>query len=141
MFEALSILKLGEEAGSGPLTLIVYVPAVRKLSKSSAYTSGKLRLQEPTVGPIAVGPKTVVPAEFLITNVAPVSALGAIRYPRFEAPDGYPTWFTRTKALCAKVAYVNARTASAAIAIGFGRTGSQHLMAVISTSIKWFNKA
>ena len=77
-FVAVSILKLGDVAAMGPLTEIVYVPAVAAELKSSAYTFGKLALQLPRFSPI--GPEnTVIPLAFFTANVAPVSEADAMR--------------------------------------------------------------
>jgi hypothetical protein len=70
----------------GPLTLMVYVPVVVKLSKSRAYTSGYPELHDPRFAPMAAGPNTVDPLEFFTANVAPVSADEDIKYARFVPP-------------------------------------------------------
>jgi hypothetical protein len=73
-------LKVGDEAAIGPLTLIENVPpAGTKESKSRAYIFGYPLLHDPRLAPIAVGPNTTLPLEFLMVNVAPVSALDAMR--------------------------------------------------------------
>lgn len=81
------MLKLGEEAATGPVTSTVYVPAVITPSKSIACTNPYVWLHDPTLAP-TVPVKTVAPLEFLTANVAPVSSNEDMRYARFAADEG-----------------------------------------------------
>ena len=84
---AASILKVGEVAGTGPVTEMVYVPAVVTASKSIAYTLEKPALHDPRFAPI--GPEsTVAPLPFLSAKVAPVSTTLDIKYARFDVAAG-----------------------------------------------------
>jgi hypothetical protein len=90
-----SIRKLGEDAFA---TAIEYVPAVARPSKSSGCTNGYAELHEPRLAP-TVPVKTVAPLAFFTLNVAPAALVDDIRYARFAAAAGYPTWLTRTNAV------------------------------------------